>query len=134
MSGRAVYVWRLKRWGQDLAGCVSANAVFNLPLPHRLLGSYSQLHYGYLPDALVDLTGGVVTIVNLHSSPSDLLMAVKTAVQAGSMVACATPKGVSKWDFLGTQQVAIHLEVFVCIFSLRWGFQTHIIDEEMRTM
>ncbi|XP_052040747.1 calpain-13 [Apodemus sylvaticus] len=59
----------------------------------KLLGSYSQLHYGYLPDALVDLTGGVVTIVNLHSSPSDLLMAVKTAVQAGSMVACATPKG-----------------------------------------
>ncbi|GAB1301317.1 Calpain-13 [Apodemus speciosus] len=59
----------------------------------KLLGSYSQLHYGYLPDALVDLTGGVVTIVNLHSSPPDLLMAVKTAVQAGSMVACATPRG-----------------------------------------
>ncbi|OBS80553.1 hypothetical protein A6R68_21244 [Neotoma lepida] len=61
----------------------------------KLLGSYSQIHYGYLPDALVDLTGGVVTIVNLHSSPSDLLMAVKTAVKAGSMVACATPKGLT---------------------------------------
>ncbi|XP_028634826.1 calpain-13 isoform X2 [Grammomys surdaster] len=59
----------------------------------KLLGSYSQLHYGYLPDALVDLTGGVVTVVNLHSSPSHLLMAVRTAIQAGSMVACATPKG-----------------------------------------
>nr|XP_048272250.1 calpain-13 [Myodes glareolus] len=61
----------------------------------KLLGSYSQIHYGYLPDALVDLTGGVVTIVNLHSSPSNLLMAVKTAVKAGSMVACATPKGLT---------------------------------------
>lgn len=45
----------------------------------------------------MDLTGGVVTIINLHSSPSNLLMAVKTAVKAGSMVACATPKGVSRW-------------------------------------
>ncbi|KAL6069295.1 hypothetical protein STEG23_005521, partial [Scotinomys teguina] len=61
----------------------------------KLLGSYSQIHYGHLPDALVDLTGGVVTIVNLHSSPSDLLTAVKTAVKAGSMVACATPKGLT---------------------------------------
>ncbi|XP_076798353.1 calpain-13 isoform X2 [Arvicanthis niloticus] len=62
----------------------------------KLLGSYSQLHYGYLPDALVDLTGGVVTVVNLHTSPSHLLMAVKTAIQAGSMVACATPKGLTE--------------------------------------
>ncbi|XP_008849180.1 calpain-13 [Nannospalax galili] len=61
----------------------------------KLLGSYSHLHYGYLPDALVDLTGGVVTTVNLYSSPSDLLMAVKTAVKAGSLVACATPKGLT---------------------------------------
>lgn len=62
----------------------------------KLLGSYSQLHYGYLPDALVDLTGGVVTRINLHSSPSDLLMVVKTAVQTGSMVACATPKWLTE--------------------------------------
>ncbi|EGV98316.1 Calpain-13 [Cricetulus griseus] len=62
----------------------------------KLLGSYSQIHYGYLPDALVDLTGGVVTIVNLHSSPSEILTAVKTAVKAGSMVACATPKGLTE--------------------------------------
>lgn len=62
----------------------------------KLLGSYSQLHYGYLPDALVDLTGGVVTIINLHSSPFDLLTTVKTAIQAGSMVACATENGLTE--------------------------------------
>lgn len=61
----------------------------------KLLGSYSRLHYGYLPDALVNLTGGVVTIINLYSFPSDLLMAVKTAAKAGSLMACTTPEGVT---------------------------------------
>uniref|UniRef100_A0A8C5KUY6 Calpain-13 n=1 Tax=Jaculus jaculus TaxID=51337 RepID=A0A8C5KUY6_JACJA len=61
----------------------------------KLRGSYSHLHYGFLPDALVDLTGGVVTIVDLHSSPSDLLMVVKTAAKAGSLMACATPKALT---------------------------------------
>ncbi|KFO23311.1 Calpain-13 [Fukomys damarensis] len=59
----------------------------------KLRGSYSHLHYGYLPDALVDLTGGVVTIADLHSSPSSLLLMVKTAASAGSLMACATPPG-----------------------------------------
>ncbi|KAM5292653.1 calpain-13 [Ctenodactylus gundi] len=59
----------------------------------KLRGSYSHLHYGYLPDALVDLTGGVVTIINLQSSPSDLLMVVKMAAETGSLMACATPRG-----------------------------------------
>lgn len=59
----------------------------------KLCGSYSHLHYGYLPDALVDLTGGVVTNVNLHSSPSDLVRAVKMAARTGSLMTCATPKG-----------------------------------------
>ncbi|KAL1782993.1 calpain-13 [Sigmodon hispidus] len=62
----------------------------------KLLGSYSHIHYGYLPDGLVDLTGGVVTSGNLHSTPSDLLMAVRTAIKAGSMVTCATPNGVAE--------------------------------------
>ncbi|ELK14102.1 Calpain-13 [Pteropus alecto] len=56
-------------------------------------GSYLHLHYGYLPDALVDLTGGVVTRVDLHSSTSDLVMMVKTAAMAGSLITCATPAG-----------------------------------------
>lgn len=59
----------------------------------KLQGSYSHLHYGCLPDALVDLTGGVVTAANLYSSPSNLLMMVKMAAQAGSLMTCATPEG-----------------------------------------
>nr|XP_023422139.1 calpain-13 [Cavia porcellus] len=59
----------------------------------KLLGSYSHLHYGYLPDALVDLTGGVVTTANLYSSPSSLLMMVKMAAEEGYLMTCATPKG-----------------------------------------
>ncbi|XP_073753317.1 calpain-13 isoform X1 [Callorhinus ursinus] len=52
-------------------------------------GSYANLHYGFLPDALVDLMGGVVTSIDLHF-PSDLVMMVKTAAKAGSLMACAT--------------------------------------------
>ncbi|KAL2773775.1 calpain-13 [Daubentonia madagascariensis] len=59
----------------------------------KLLGSYSHLHYGYLPDALVDLTGGVVSSIDLCSSPSHLLMAVKTAAMEGSLMTCGTPQG-----------------------------------------
>ncbi|XP_021553382.1 LOW QUALITY PROTEIN: calpain-13 [Neomonachus schauinslandi] len=52
-------------------------------------GSYANLHYGFLPAALVDLTGGAVTSIDLHF-PSDLVMMVKTAAKAGSLMACAT--------------------------------------------
>nr|XP_012330966.1 calpain-13 [Aotus nancymaae]XP_012330968.1 calpain-13 [Aotus nancymaae]XP_021530108.1 calpain-13 [Aotus nancymaae] len=61
----------------------------------KLLGSYSDLHYGYLEDGLVDLTGGVITNVHLYSSPADLVIAVKTAIKAGSLITCATPKGLT---------------------------------------
>ncbi|XP_060269831.1 calpain-13 isoform X2 [Ovis aries] len=56
-------------------------------------GSYANLHYGYLPDALVDLTGGVVTNISLHSSPPDLMTLVKTAAEAGSLMTCGTLAG-----------------------------------------
>ncbi|XP_040352811.1 calpain-13 [Herpailurus yagouaroundi] len=57
----------------------------------KFRGSYLNLHYGFLPDALVDLTGGVVTSIDLHSFPSDLVMMLKTAAKAGSLVTCGTP-------------------------------------------
>lgn len=69
---------------------------FGLTFPPRFRGSYFHLHGGYLPDALVDLTGGAVTSINLHSPTSDLVMMVKTAARAGSLMACTTPGGVSR--------------------------------------
>ncbi|XP_057599014.1 calpain-13 [Hippopotamus amphibius kiboko] len=59
----------------------------------KFRGSYVSLHYGYLPDALVDLTGGVVTSISLHSSSSDLMTVVKTAAEAGSLMTCGTLAG-----------------------------------------
>lgn len=61
----------------------------------RFHGSYANLHYGFLPDALVDLMGGVVTSIDLHF-PSDLVMMVKTAAKAGSLMACATLAEVNR--------------------------------------
>lgn len=59
----------------------------------KLRGSYHNLHYGYLPDALVDLTGGVVTSIDVTSSSTDLLLLIQAAAQAGSLITCATPAG-----------------------------------------
>ncbi|XP_049640650.1 LOW QUALITY PROTEIN: calpain-13 [Suncus etruscus] len=59
----------------------------------KLRGSYHNLHYGYLPDALVDLTGGVVTSIDVTSSSTDMLLLIQAAAQAGSLITCATPAG-----------------------------------------
>lgn len=44
----------------------------------------------------MDLSGGVVTNIRLHSSSSDLMMMVKTAAEAGSLMTCGTLAGVSR--------------------------------------
>ncbi|XP_075392186.1 calpain-13 [Tenrec ecaudatus] len=64
----------------------------------KLHGSYSNLHYGFLEDAFVDLTGGVVTIPSSNLTPSELMMMVKTAAQAGSLMACQTSPGPTTGD------------------------------------
>ncbi|XP_007470958.1 PREDICTED: calpain-13 [Lipotes vexillifer] len=56
-------------------------------------GSCVNLHCGCLPDALVDLTGGVVTIISLRSSSSDLMTVVKMVAEAGSLMTCSTLAG-----------------------------------------
>ncbi|KAG8510204.1 Calpain-13 [Galemys pyrenaicus] len=61
----------------------------------KFRGSYANLNYGYIADALVDLTGGVVTSFDLHSSPADLVTMVKRAAKAGSLITCTTPAGPS---------------------------------------
>nr|XP_023406140.1 LOW QUALITY PROTEIN: calpain-13 [Loxodonta africana] len=47
----------------------------------KLHGSYFYLHGGHLPDALVDLTNS-----DLYSSPSNLVVVVRTAAWAGSLL------------------------------------------------
>lgn len=64
----------------------------------KLHGSYENLHFGYIADAFVDLTGGVVTCIELHSVSSNLLAMVKTAARAGSLMACCTPAGPTGED------------------------------------
>nr|XP_027789337.1 calpain-13 [Marmota flaviventris] len=85
--GRDYLFVRPRKGNQEFWPCLLEKAYA------KLRGSYSDLHYGYIENALVDLTGGVVTTVNLHSSPSDLLMAVKMAAETGSLMTCATPNG-----------------------------------------
>ncbi|XP_004451128.2 calpain-13-like [Dasypus novemcinctus] len=64
----------------------------------KLHGSYSHLHFGYISDALVDLTGGVVTHVEQNTYPSNLVMVIKMAASAGSLMACGSRPGQTDGD------------------------------------
>ncbi|XP_074144225.1 calpain-13-like [Sminthopsis crassicaudata] len=54
----------------------------------KLHGSYSQLHYGYTIDSLVELTGWVVTKINLKEVHPNLFRNLKVAEQSGSLITC----------------------------------------------
>ncbi|XP_027706164.1 calpain-13 [Vombatus ursinus] len=54
----------------------------------KLHGSYFQLHYGIMADSLVELTGWVVTKVNLQEVHLNLFKNLKAAEQSGSLITC----------------------------------------------
>ncbi|XP_074025117.1 calpain-13 [Numenius arquata] len=56
----------------------------------KLRGSYQNLHGGYLPDALVDLTGGVQVQFSLKDPPSDLEEILKAAATSRCLMGCST--------------------------------------------
>ncbi|XP_007430112.1 calpain-13, partial [Python bivittatus] len=55
-------------------------------------GSYEKLHFGFISEALVDLTGGVQLPFSLRSSPTHLFEIMKTAALSGCLMACDTPE------------------------------------------
>ncbi|XP_077197117.1 calpain-13-like isoform X2 [Paroedura picta] len=61
----------------------------------KLRGSYQNLHWGYISEALVDFTGGVQVSFDLQKQPSPLHETIKAAVKSGCLMGCTTPKGSS---------------------------------------
>ncbi|TFK09784.1 GDP-mannose 4,6 dehydratase [Platysternon megacephalum] len=61
----------------------------------KLRGSYQNLHWGYISDALVDLTGGVQVQFLLQKPPSDLQEIIKAAAKSQCLMGCTTPGGQS---------------------------------------
>uniref|UniRef100_A0A8C8SXC2 Calpain 13 n=1 Tax=Pelusios castaneus TaxID=367368 RepID=A0A8C8SXC2_9SAUR len=61
----------------------------------KLRGSYQNLHWGYISDALVDFTGGVQVQFLLQKPPSDLQEIVKAAAKSQTLMGCTTPGGVT---------------------------------------
>lgn len=66
-----------------------------LPFASRLRGSYEKLHYGFISEAFVDLTGGVQLTYNLGRPTDHLFEIMKTAALSGCLMACSTPQMVS---------------------------------------
>ncbi|XP_060100641.1 calpain-13 [Heteronotia binoei] len=61
----------------------------------KLRGSYQNLHWGYISEALVDFTGGVQVSFGLQRHSSDLHQIIKAAVKSGCLMGCTTPGGQS---------------------------------------
>ncbi|XP_075720740.1 calpain-13-like [Rhinoderma darwinii] len=57
----------------------------------KLRGSYQNLHWGFISEAMVDFTGGVQMDFNLSKAPSDLRDIVLAAVRSRSLMGCTTP-------------------------------------------
>ncbi|XP_053315066.1 calpain-13-like [Spea bombifrons] len=57
----------------------------------KLRGSYQNLHWGFISEALVDLTGGVQMEFILSKPPVDLRDIVIAAARSGSLMGCTTP-------------------------------------------
>ncbi|XP_026551197.1 calpain-13-like [Pseudonaja textilis] len=58
----------------------------------KLHGSYEKLHYGFISEAFVDLTGGVQLTFNLGSPTDHLFEIMKTAASSGCLMACSSPE------------------------------------------
>ncbi|KAM8945392.1 calpain-13-like [Pelodytes ibericus] len=59
----------------------------------KLRGSYQNLHWGFISEALVDFTGGVQMDFILTKPPMDFRDIVIAAAKSGSLVGCTTPGG-----------------------------------------
>ncbi|KAG8544807.1 hypothetical protein GDO81_021813 [Engystomops pustulosus] len=57
----------------------------------KLRGSYQNLHWGFISEAMVDFTGGVQMDFNLSKPPPDLRDIVLAAVRSASLMGCTTP-------------------------------------------
>ncbi|XP_018423585.1 PREDICTED: calpain-13-like [Nanorana parkeri] len=57
----------------------------------KLRGSYQNLHWGFISEALVDFTGGVQIDFDLSKPPPDLRDIVLAAARSGSLMGCTTP-------------------------------------------
>ncbi|XP_074091132.1 calpain-13 [Macrotis lagotis] len=64
-------------------------------------GSYSQLHYGIMADSLVELTGWMVTKINLKEVSPNLFHNLKVAEQSGSLITCGIAHASNNLDNLG---------------------------------
>ncbi|XP_044515528.1 calpain-13 [Gracilinanus agilis] len=60
----------------------------------KLHGSYSNLHSGSLVDSLVELTGWIVTAVDLKKDHLNLVKNLKVAEQSGSVITCGIVNGL----------------------------------------
>ncbi|XP_068927914.1 calpain-13 [Petaurus breviceps papuanus] len=67
----------------------------------KLHGSYSHVHYGIMADSLVELTGWVVTKIDLQEIHPNLFKKLKVAEQSGSLITCGISDSSNNLDELG---------------------------------
>ena len=72
-----------------LSVCLCLCLPANHTLPGRLYGGYEALRGGNINESMVDLTGGVVELIDLRSPPPNLFARLIKASRRGSLIGCA---------------------------------------------
>ncbi|XP_016406731.1 calpain-2 catalytic subunit-like [Sinocyclocheilus rhinocerous] len=58
----------------------------------KVCGSYADLHYGFISEALMDFTGGTHMYYTLNMAPADLWKIMKCAFKSKTLMGCLTPE------------------------------------------
>ncbi|XP_043914833.1 calpain-13-like [Protopterus annectens] len=86
----------------------------------KLHGSYQNLHFGRLDEALVDLSGGIKKSIHLEYASKDLWAMMKKAAKSHSLMACSTHgKGVN--NILRNGLVASHAYTITGVKMVAYG-------------
>ncbi|KAF7254424.1 Calpain-13 [Varanus komodoensis] len=91
----------------------------------KLRGSYRNLHWGYISEALVDFTGGVEESFDLKRPCSFLHEMLKHAAESGCLMGCTTPNARSRNNIeLKNGIVLGH------VYTIVWA--TEVLEPEMK--
>ncbi|XP_048095842.1 calpain-1 catalytic subunit-like [Alosa alosa] len=105
--------WRFGKWVDvvidDKLPTIGGRLIFLHPKTHnefwaalmekayaKVCGSYADMHFGYVSEALMDFTGGVHMTYKLNKAPPDLWDIMLRAAQSKPLMGCGTPAGVSR--------------------------------------
>ncbi|XP_056101636.1 calpain-1 catalytic subunit-like [Rhinichthys klamathensis goyatoka] len=87
----------------------------------KVCGSYADMHYGRVSEALMDFTGGVHVHYELKTAPTDLWEIMYRAFQSEVLMGCETPPGNQNEERLPNGIVLGHAYTVTKVYQVMSG-------------